>query len=148
MLARAQADLAVPVVEYSPRVVAMLAAVGLTAPHDWNAAAVSTWIREAAAAAGQHSPIAGAATGAGLVAQLIAAKRWIARAHVTAAHVVPGMMAARGAPGAVLVGVVSAIDVAHGRLTTIHGDAGEGHDRVAVRYVLLSDPLFLGCGGV
>lgn len=152
LLAAAQADLAVPVVEYSPRVVAMLAGVGLVQPHDWNAAAVTAWVRDAAGAAGRSpAPIAGAATGEAIVAQLVAARRWIARAQLTAAHVVPGMIAARRtAVGSsiIVVGVVSAVDVVHGRLTTIQGDAGEGRDRVAVRYMGLADPLFLGCGSV
>jgi hypothetical protein len=145
----ATADLGV--VEYTARVVAFLSGVGLVAPHDWNGAAVSTWLRESAVAAGQNSPVADSADGAALVAQLVAAKRWIPRAGLTIANVRPGMIAARRAAAGspiVLVGVVSAINVGTGLLTTIQGSAGERRDRVATRGMLLSDALFLGVGGV
>lgn len=148
LLAAALADLSAGVLEYGPRVQAMLATVGISGHADWNGAALTTWLTEAAAAGKQRMPIPGSSSGDAIVAQFISSSRWIPRASLTAANIVPGMIACRGAAGSVLVGVVVSVELATGRIHCIDGDAGEGKDRVAPRNRLLSDPLFLGCGSV
>lgn len=127
----------------------MLAAVGHFAANDWNAAAVSTWILEAAARSSRKPPIAGALKGVDVVAQLQAAKRWLPKATLTLAKVRPGMIAASKASAlspVVWVGVVREV-ASNGDLLCIDGDAGgQPGTRVAIRTRKLTDPLFLGCG--
>lgn len=156
VLALAEADLAAPTVETSlnssPRIDQMLALVGAVPPADWDAAAVSAWVLEAADAAGRARPIAGSVDAATVVAQLKAARRWIDRGLLTRSTVRPGMIAGFrvAALPSVLkrrVGLVRSI-ASDGAIDVIFGNAGPQRDRVAVETRAWNDPLFLGVGGL
>lgn len=162
VLAGAEADLANGIVETSPngghvRIAQMDAYVGATyGSEGWGAAAVSTWIIEAAIVANRpHSPIAGAKNGVGVVNQLKTAKRWLDAAVVRAnpSLLKPGVITAFKAnanPGttSIMLGVLRTFDGVN-TLVTLQGDAGPtgmAGDRLRVINRGLADVTFVGIG--
>lgn len=156
-LARARADLATGVRESAPnwgdRISKMLATVGVTEPANWCAAAVTTWLREAARGLVVEPPIRGSAGAKALMAQLQQAGRWVSAEELrrNPGLLQPGMIAVwhRGAPGAWTghTAVVASAAVAV-RFASIDGNGGSAGDRVAETPRDLRDPLFLGAGRV
>ncbi len=155
VLERAQSD--VGIVETSPndsaRIRRMLENVGVTIPANWCAAAVATWIHEAAASLGVPPPIAGSASVLATVQQFQDAKNdrvsWIDVAALRAnpALVLPGMVVAWSRGGASSgLGHIGIVERGGSSFATIEGNAGANADRV-VRSVhdLTSDSL-LGMG--
>lgn len=156
-LARARADLAAGVREIAPnwgdRIKDMLAAVGVTEPANWCAAAVTTWLREAARGLGVEPPVRGSAGAKALMAQLQQAGRWVSAEEIRRdpSLIQPGMVAVwhRGAPGAWTGHVAAVASAATGsRFTSIDGNGGPRGDRVDETSRDLNDPLLLGVGRV
>ena len=109
---------------------AMLAAVGAPAESDWCAAAVASWVRQAASALGVAPPIAGSASVMTTVAQLRASPKafWYSADALQAS---PGLVSAgmvvawsRGGASSGLghMGVVSSTQ-GGGRFTSVEGNA-------------------------
>jgi hypothetical protein len=158
MLERARGDIGV--VETTPnggpRVDEMLKNVGLGTGYNWCAAAVSTWIFEAASILGMAKPIQGSGLAKAVMAQLQDTKNsrvgWIDAVALRQAptSVKPGMIAVwnRGAPGSGLghIAVVErGLDQA-GTFGTIDGNSGTGSDRVQRNTRQINDPALLGMG--
>jgi len=157
VLARAESDLGV--IETSPnsgpRVDEMLRSVGINVPANWCAAAVSTWVREAARELGVGVPIAGSASVLSIVQEMRDPNNpkvgWIEttdlRAHPE--RVRPGMIVAwtRGLPGSGLghIGIVESSD-SRGAFVHIDGNAGANADRVAKGTSDLSSASLIGMG--
>jgi hypothetical protein len=156
-LARARADLAAGVRETAPnwgdRIRVMLAAVGVGEPANWCAAAVTTWLREAARELGVDPPIRGSAGAKALMTQLQQAGRWVSADELRRdpSLLKPGMVAVwhRGAPGAWTghTAAVASAAVAM-RFASLDGNGGPAGDRVTETPRDLRDPLFLGAGRV
>jgi hypothetical protein len=156
-LARARRDLAAGVRETAPndgpRIREMLAAVGVADPANWCAAAVTTWLLDAAWELGVEPPIRGSAGAKALMAQFQRAGRWVSADELRRdpSLLQPGMVAVwhRGAPGAWTghVAVVASATIGT-RFVSIDGNGGPAGDRVADTRRELNDRLFLGVGRV
>lgn len=154
-LARALADLEANVWESGgrnagPRIRAMLGLVGCVPPANWCAAAVSTWIAEAAAELGVEAPCCSAGARA-LGAQLRTLGRWVDRVDVRPEHLIPGsvLVWARGDlhDPAEWRGHTGLLEGADGQeLHTVEGNSGPAGDRVARMVRRLDDPALLGLG--
>lgn len=129
---------------------------GITPPANWCAAAVTTWIREAALEAGvAPPPIAGSMQAKKIRDQIEEAGQWFDADAVRAdpSIVRPGMIAVwdRSQPGkpetswfghvGVIVGPSGG-----GTFPTIEGNSGQMGDRVAAVDRRLDDPKLLGVG--
>ena len=156
-LARAQADLDAGVVETAPndsdRIRAMLAAVGVTWPDHWCAAAATDWIRGAASDVGVAPPVRGSAGALALMAQFQQAQRFISAAELLKHPELlePGMIGfeTRGAAGSGKGHTYAVETRATGtRFQSIDGNGGPQGDRVARTQRDLRDPRFLGVGRV
>jgi hypothetical protein len=154
-LARAQADLDAGVVETAPndgpRIRAMLAAVGVTWPDHWCAAAATDWIRGGATDLHVEPPVRGSAGALALMAQFQQAGRFISAAELRANPdlLEPGQIAfwLRGAPGSGKGHTGAVATRATGTaFTSIDGNGGTQGDRVASAPRDLGDPKFLGVG--
>lgn len=128
-LARARMDVGKTESNARARVLGMLGRYGIGEIDNWCAAAVGTWMHEAADRLGEKAPIAGSAGALATGAQLAAAKAWI-DASAMRAHpglLAPGMIVVwrRGPPqdGRGHVGVVSS-RARRGRFTSVEGNAG------------------------
>ncbi|MDC0746690.1 CHAP domain-containing protein [Polyangium mundeleinium] len=129
-----------------------LAAVGISPPANWCAAAVTAWMREAYMGLGGPPPIAGGARAKAFKEQLEARGTWIPAAKLTAAKVRPGDIAVwhRGDPGSWMghIGVVESVDRDGKGFHTIEGNSGTKSDRVALMYRTFADPRLLGIGSL
>lgn len=157
VLLRARADLGVleTSANSGARVDAMLRNVGVNFPANWCAAAVATWVKEAAQSFGVASPIAGSASVLVTVSQFQDAKNtrvgWLDAAELRAnpSLIVPGLVVAwsRGVPGSGLghIGIVES-GASGGTFGHIDGNAGAGADRVAQGRAELASGALLGMG--
>ncbi|XXX79192.1 peptidoglycan-binding domain-containing protein [Sorangium sp. So ce134] len=154
-LAAALADLEAGIVEEAPndgeRIRQMLAAVGVTWPDHWCAAAVTDWIRRAAASLGVSPPVRGSAGALALKAQFQQAGRFISAAELleNPRLLQPGDVAfwTRGEPGSGKGHTAAVKTHATGALfTSVDGNGGQKGDRLARTPRDLRDPRFLGVG--
>lgn len=109
VLARAQGDLGVTAAGDPARVTQMLANYGIHSPTDWCAAALGTWILEAAHADGIKPPIAGSAGALATMVQFQAVGTWLGAGALPSVGMVP--VWSRGDTGSGLghIGIVSAV---------------------------------------
>ncbi len=84
LLAQAKGDLGTSEASTPARVAAMLAPFGAPPTADWCAAAVSTWLRQAAAALGRPDPVAGSAGAQALMRQFQGAGLWRSASELSA----------------------------------------------------------------
>ncbi|WP_438029044.1 peptidoglycan-binding domain-containing protein [Sorangium sp. So ce233] len=154
-LAAALADLGAGIVEVAPndgdRIREMLAAVGVTWPDHWCAAAVTDWIRVGAKALGIAPPVRGSAGALALMAQFQQIGAFISAAELlkNPALLEPGDVAfwTRGEPGSGKGHTAAVKTPAAGTLfTSIDGNGGPKGDRLATTPRDLRDPRFLGVG--
>lgn len=133
-----------------PRVRQYLRQVGLGPGHPWCAAAVATWLHEAADVLGRPPPIEGSASSLTTREQLKTAGLWRPIATVRHSHVEPGSIIIWRRPkqGAWRghIGLVRSWDAGGGTVTHISGNTGVAGDRVAVATTTLDDPNLLGIG--
>lgn len=128
------------------RVEEYLREVGVEAGSDWCAAALTTWLRAAAAETKIAAPVTGTAGAKAFIPQFQAVGRWIPKADL------PG----RVRPGTVLVwdrggwkGHVGVVAEVQGEwVTTIEGNAGPTSDAVVEQRRSLSEPRLLGGGQI
>lgn len=158
VLGRALADLGLTETSKNAgaRIDDMLAKVGASSPNNWCAAAVATWIQEAADLSMTAKPIPGSANAKETMRQFQAADPsragWIdvAALRENPGFVVPGMISVwhRGAPGALTghIGVVESYVGDDRRYTSIEGNSGPTGDRVARMTRSLDDMNLLGMG--
>lgn len=139
----------------SPRIDEMLANVGQKPGVAWCAAAVSTWVKETAAALGVAPPIEGSASarmiGAELSDKSNLAVGWLTPADVqqNPELIQPGMVfiLSRGKdPALGHTGVVTSVVGPARTYQTIEGNSGPNQDSVAVKTRGIDDASFLGVG--
>ncbi len=155
VLARAQSDLGVSQTGDPGRVLQMVGNYGYSQIVDWCAAAVGTWILEAASTTGTTPPIPGSASALQTAAQFQdpnnARVGWYSAATLAGnpGLMRPGMVAfwTRGAAGSGEghTGVVATAD-GSGNWTSIEGNAGTTGGVVTTENHNLSSTAFLGMG--
>jgi len=153
VLEGATADLDVRETGYNtgPRVDQMLRNLGLSPGQPWCAAAVTTWIREAAERTGMEAPIAGSALAQEVGRQLQQAGRWFDVGELGDARETlrPGMVVVwyRGPreEGKGHIGLVERV-IDEQRFETIEGNSGDLGDGVWRRQRETTNPLLLGAG--
>lgn len=128
LVKQAALDLGITETTDPERVGQILSTYGLPSSSDWCAAAVGTWVRQAAGALGVAPPIAGSPGAKATMAQFQALGQWLTPAQIASdpTLVSPGMVPVwqRGAPGSWTghIGVVSS--AAGTSFTSIEGNAG------------------------
>lgn len=157
MLARARADLAAGVRETAPndgpRIREYLETCGVAPPANCCAAAVTTWMREAAADLHAEPPILGSAGAQVLMHQLKKAGRWYSAAQLLREPSLlrPGMIGVlqRGMPGSWMGHAFLVDGPVEGTLfPTVEANSGPQGDRVAAMRRDLRDPRFFGAGWI
>jgi len=153
VLEAARRDLAAGVREGTPegeaRIAAMMRLANYPGKGNWCAAAVSAWIKEAAAALGRKSPILGSAGAKNLLSQLQAAGLVRTAAQLRGVLLRPGdvLFWHRGPPGA-WTGHTGVAEVpgatADDAAGTIEGNTTATADRVARQVRSRNDPNLLG----
>lgn len=132
------------------RIREMAANVGCEPPINWCAAAVSSWIVQAASQLGVDSPVKPSAAARGLMANCMAAGLWVPWHKLEPDLIVPGSIIVwwrvsptdwRGH-----VGIVESLDAAAPRVVTIEGNSGVHGDEVARMQRDLFDDHLLGIG--
>lgn len=127
-----------------PRIAEYLRTVGLRPPNDWCAAAVTTWLRRAAAQAGAPPPVRGSAVAKAFIAQFKEAHRWVPASKLPES-VQPGMILVWDRGG--WQGHVGVVEEVHGdNLITIEPNAGPQSDAVVRVPRKLSEAKLLGGG--
>lgn len=150
VLGRARGDLGITASGDPSRVAQMLANFGLVGSYDWCAAALGTWVREAAAQLGVDPPISGSASVLTTVDEFetTPAGGWIPAANLSMPMIVPGTVVAwsRGGAGSGLghIGVVSRLTGGTG-FTSVEGNA-QGGAVVENTHDLADSPTLLGLG--
>ena len=152
-LARAQADLDAGVEETNPndgpRIREYLANYNLPGGYDWCAAALGTWLREAAAATGLPAPIKGSPGALVTKGQFQKAGLWIAKDTLTKHTVQPGMVPiwTRGDPakGQGHIGIIAAVHEVNGK-PVFSSIEGNHESKVALVLHTLDEDRLLGMG--
>jgi hypothetical protein len=155
VLDKAKRDLGVSQTGNPGRVLQMVGNYGYSSIVEWCAAAVGTWIREAAVDAGITPPVAGSASALNTASQFQDASNprvgWYSASQLVAnpSLISPGMIAFwhRGDPSSYEghTGVVATADGVGG-WTSIEGNAGPTGGVVATESHDLSSPNFIGMG--
>lgn len=154
-LAQAQADLGVTQSGDPARVLQMLSTYGISSMANWCAAAVGTWIQQAAAAADVAPPVPGSAGAKNTMEQFQDASHpavgWIDAAELDQRPglVQPGMVVVwqRGPAGSWMghIGIVSE-NLGGGSFKSVEGNAGPTGGAVVESTHDLSSPALLGMG--
>jgi len=155
-LAQAKEDLGVTQSGDPSRVLQMLQTYGITSMANWCAAAVGTWIHQAAAAKSVAPPIAGSAGAKNTMEQLQDPSNpevgWLDVAQIRAANgsnIEPGMVVIwqRGPAGSWMghIGIVSA-NLGGGNFKSVEGNAGATGGAVVESTHAISSTALLGMG--